>query len=59
MADPNGQMIVHYRDFLTLTETKGQLQIPFAFNDLLGRWTITAMDIATGISASKTVTLHE
>jgi len=59
VADPNGQMIVHYRDFLTLTETKGQLQIPFAFNDLLGRWTITAMDIATGISASKTVTLHE
>ena len=57
VADPSGEPIMHYRDFLTLTGASGQSQIPFAFNDPPGQWTITATDVATGASASTAVTL--
>ena len=59
LANPDGQKVLHYRDFPRITATEGELQIPFAYNDSPGKWTITATDIATGVSATRTVTLRK
>jgi hypothetical protein len=59
VRDPDGEPVMHYRDFLTLTEARGEALIPFAYNDKPGPWTLTVTDIATGVSATRTILVRE
>jgi hypothetical protein len=55
VANPDGNEVSHYRQFLRLTDTGGTMTVPFAFNDPEGTWTLTITDVATGVSAARTV----
>ena len=55
ITNPNGDMLQHYRDFVTLDGSSGESVIPFAFNDTPGTWIIQATDVATAVSTEKKV----
>ena len=59
VTNPQGEHVMHYRSFARLNGPNGTSEIPFAFNDSPGEWTITATDVATSVSASTTVTLSD
>ena len=59
LTDPQGKSVRHYRTFVTLDGTDGNFEIPFAENDLPGRWTVTATDVATGVSSETAVILED
>ena len=59
VSDPGGRAVRHYRQFLRLTAPRGTMSVPFAFNDAPGRWPLTVTDVATGVSATRTVALSE
>jgi hypothetical protein len=59
VLDPAGQPVLHYRDFVTLAGPTGQSAVPFAFNDVPGRWTIRATDVASGVAGEKTVVVSD
>ncbi|MGQ9649785.1 MAG: hypothetical protein ACUVXJ_06730 [Phycisphaerae bacterium] len=50
---PDGQERPHYGAWLDGDDTPQRWQIPFALNDRLGRWNITATDVISGLSGSK------
>jgi hypothetical protein len=58
VTDPKGDGVTHYRKFVTLTGPTVESEIDFALNDIPGSWTLTATDIATGISSTKIVQLN-
>ena len=58
VISPNGELVKHYRDFVTLKGHRGRSAIPFAFNDLPGQWTIRATDVASGVTGTTMVTLR-
>ena len=58
VTDPKGNIVIHYRDFVTLSDDSDESIIPFAFNDTPGTWTIQATDVATALSTEKKVVLR-
>ena len=59
VRDPQGHPVMPYRTFVKLDETEGVFEVPFANNDLRGRWTLTATDVATGVSTETAVRLDK
>ena len=55
VVSPAGERIAHYRDFVTLDAQGARSDVPFAFNDMPGRWTIEATDVASGVSGTAVV----
>jgi len=58
VIDPAGANRVNLRRFLTLESATANAGIPFAFNDVLGRWTVRVTDLATGVHQDQTVELQ-
>jgi hypothetical protein len=56
-TDPAGNEMMHYRKFVSQIGSVGESEIPFAYNDPAGEWTLAATDVATGVSAILTVML--
>ena len=55
VVSPAGERIAHYHDFVTLDTQGARSDVPFAFNDMPGRWTIEATDVASGVSGTAVV----
>jgi hypothetical protein len=50
VQDPQGRLLRHYGQNVVCPEGQGQATIPLALNDAPGQWTVTARDVATGVS---------
>ncbi|MFO7948256.1 MAG: hypothetical protein R6V19_15750, partial [Armatimonadota bacterium] len=57
VTGPDGQM-EHYGTQITAPDGSGDAGFRLALNDTPGTWTITATDVATGVSGSATFTLQ-
>lgn len=57
-TDPGGSPVPHYQDFVVLQDESGRSEIPFAFNDTVGKWTVRATDIVSGVSGEQTVIVY-
>ncbi len=56
--DPEGNNLKHLRSFITLETSETVCEVPFAYNDMPGEWTIKVKDLATGINKDKTISLE-
>jgi hypothetical protein len=52
---PDGTRLPLYSANLMLNKGSGIFTLPFAFNDLPGKYTIKATDVITGASVQKTI----
>lgn len=50
---PDGAWVRVYRRFLTLTNPRAEMTIPFAVNDTPGEWTVSVTDLASGLREEK------
>lgn len=57
--DPTGRTRPEYAGNYRAENGEKEFSIPFAFNDPLGEWKITATDVATGLSSVATITLED
>lgn len=55
--DPSGQLVEHYSGNLRFEGEHARFDIPFAWNDAQGTWSIRARDVASGASAETTLQL--
>jgi hypothetical protein len=53
--DPTGKLVRHYSTNLTVADGRAQFEIPFALNDLPGRWRIRTRDVVSGLTAERVV----
>jgi len=60
VAGPSGKRLAHYARNVTLAPKSkaAEVAVPLALNDPIGRWRITARDVATGAAASAVVEVH-
>ena len=58
VIDPSGAAPRNLRGFLTLADATASRNIPFAFNDPPGEWTVRATDVASGVSGDVAVRLE-
>lgn len=57
--DPSGRTRPEYAGNHRAKNGERKFSIPFAFNDPLGEWRITATDVATGLSSVAAITLED
>jgi uncharacterized protein YfaS (alpha-2-macroglobulin family) len=54
---PDGKKKSHYTQKVILEKGEGKFEIPTAFNDLSGRWSLLVRDVASGESKKIDITL--
>jgi hypothetical protein len=60
LRGPDGKKREHYRRMVHLDKRgRGRAAIQFAFNDLPGKWSVIATDIASGLSTESRLLLRE
>ena len=59
LRDPDRNESRHYRENILALAGKADTTIPIALNDLIGTWTITARDVATGRTAETAFEVNE
>jgi len=59
VIDPSGNIAAHYSGNFFGAEGRGGIQIPFAVNDVPGKWEVSVRDVLTGKTARGTVEVRK
>ncbi|HET8547211.1 MAG TPA: hypothetical protein VFL57_04365, partial [Bryobacteraceae bacterium] len=55
VTDPSGKVVRHYTGNRTIRDGTARFEIPFALNDVKGRWRVRARDVISGLTAERTL----